>query len=152
MPHMEITVRNADEMGKWAVHFIQKLPPKGDGARLITLSGPLGAGKTTFVQAVARELGIEEMVASPTFILQKIYAAARGPFARLVHVDAYRLAHGSELLHLGWRELLSDPGNLILLEWPEKVADAVSADAMSIEIEPLEGERRKIIYGKENES
>lgn len=143
---MEQVIGNAEEMARFAATLIRAHRPRADRATLMTLSGPLGAGKTTFVQAAARELGIEEVVASPTFVLEKIYAAVRGPFARLVHIDAYRLGGGSELERLGWRELLSDARNLILLEWPERIVNAIPDDAIGITIEPLEGEARRITY------
>ncbi len=118
-----------------AARFVKKLAPSEKGATLVTLSGELGAGKTAFTQAVAKALGVEEVVNSPTFVLEKIYLLPRelggsaSKFARLVHIDAYRLEKGSELAPLGFDELMRNPGNLILFEWPERVADALPAPA-----------------------
>jgi len=105
-----------------------------DQATVIGLSGHLGAGKTAFVKAVARELGIAEEVTSPTFVLMKLYdipesAGSAGdhsannswPWKRLVHIDAYRLERTEELQALNWEQLVSDPHNLIMVEWPENV-------------------------------
>jgi tRNA threonylcarbamoyladenosine biosynthesis protein TsaE len=115
----------------------------GTGATVVTLSGELGAGKTTFAQKLARELGVEEHVTSPTFVLEKIYRLNGRQFERLVHIDAYRLESSRELEVLGFKELLDDPKNLILLEWPERVPELVPKDAISIRFD-ITGEERTI--------
>jgi tRNA threonylcarbamoyl adenosine modification protein YjeE len=91
------------------------------GATLVGLSGHLGAGKTAFVKAVAKELGVKEEVTSPTFVLMKLYDTKSKEFPRLVHIDAYRLERAEELGALNWEELMADKNNLILVEWPENV-------------------------------
>lgn len=102
--------------------LVRTLTPKAEDATLITLSGELGAGKTTFVQGIARALGITEHITSPTFVLEKVYRIPDGAFSKLVHIDAYRL-EGKSLAPLGLVELLTDSKNLILLEWPEMVSE-----------------------------
>lgn len=155
---MNAVVEGIGGMARCAVGFIATVRPKTSGATVVVLSGELGAGKTTFAQGIAKALEVEETVTSPTFVLEKIYAlpkqpldAARGKkFARLVHVDAYRLKSAHELEVLGWKELLQDPGNLIVLEWPENVASAVPKDAIRITLTGS-GDTREIFYGtKEN--
>ncbi|HVB20292.1 MAG TPA: tRNA (adenosine(37)-N6)-threonylcarbamoyltransferase complex ATPase subunit type 1 TsaE [Candidatus Paceibacterota bacterium] len=129
---MRNELRTPAELEKEAERFAGTLTP-GDRAFLVTLSGELGAGKTAFAKAVARSLGIEDLVNSPTFVLEKIYQLPEGrPFKRLIHLDAYRLEKGSELALLGFDELMLDSGNLILLEWPEKVADALPVPAVRL--------------------
>lgn len=131
-----------------AARYVRSLSASPAGATLVTLSGDLGAGKTAFVKAAARELGIEEEVKSPTFIIMQAFtlprAGSRG-FSRLVHIDAYRLKSAHELEVLGWKELLADPKTLIFLEWPEMVAPAVPATAKRITL-VHEGEERSISY------
>jgi tRNA threonylcarbamoyladenosine biosynthesis protein TsaE len=90
-------------------------------AAVIGLSGHLGAGKTTFVQAVAREMGVREDVLSPTFVLMKRYTTTNARWPYLVHIDAYRLEQPEELIALNWEALKNDPKNLIMVEWPENV-------------------------------
>lgn len=108
--------------------FIEGVRPKVEGATLITLSGELGAGKTTFTQALARALGVTEAITSPTFVLMKIYALPDGgAFKRLVHIDAYRLQGAGDLAPLGFDEVLTDRENLVVVEWPEQV-DLKTAD------------------------
>lgn len=91
-------------------------------ATVLGLSGELGAGKTAFVQSFARALLIAESVTSPTFVLARFYDIPRKtPFRRLVHVDAYRIEKEDELGPLGWKALLAEPTNLIVVEWPEQM-------------------------------
>ena len=128
-----------------AAEFAAHLTPKKDSATVVTLSGDLGAGKTAFTKALARSFGIEEEVTSPTFVIEKIYALPRGAFQRLIHIDAYRLNGAHDLDVLGWRELLQESGNLILLEWPEKVEEAIPADALRISLEYIDEHTRKVM-------
>src|ERR1700683_2680478 len=96
-------IPTADEVEHEARNFLQTLEPRADGATLITLSGELGAGKTTFTQAVAKALGVEDIVNSPTFVIEKVYNLPEGKgFHRLVHIDAYRLTSNGELAALGF--------------------------------------------------
>ncbi len=147
---MNVAIEGFERMARHAVEFVAAVRPNISGATVVALSGELGAGKTTFAQAMAKALGVEETVTSPTFVLEKIYALENQKFARLVHVDAYRLKVAHELEVLGWKELLQDPGNLIILEWPENVADVVPKDAIRITLTGS-GDTREIFYGtKEN--
>jgi tRNA threonylcarbamoyladenosine biosynthesis protein TsaE len=120
---MNYTTHNTTETQQVAYDFVSRLNPKKDSATVVGLSGDLGAGKTTFTQCVAQELGITETVVSPTFVIEKIYELENQKFTHLIHIDAYRLEHSDELVRLGWREVIADPQNLVLIEWPERVAD-----------------------------
>jgi tRNA threonylcarbamoyladenosine biosynthesis protein TsaE len=143
---VEKHIPNLDALAEEARAFITALTP-GAQATLVTLSGELGAGKTAFTQAVARALGIDEHVTSPTFVLEKIYdLPAEASFKRLVHIDAYRLSDGSDLGPLGFDALMKDGENLILLEWPEKVADALPPPIVSITLAPHADGSRTLTY------
>lgn len=145
---MEKRVQNLSELETEAVRFVSSLSPQNEKATLVTLSGELGAGKTAFTKAVAKEFGVEETVTSPTFVLEKIYQLPQGKvFKRLVHIDAYRLESGSELAPLGFGELMQDGNNLILLEWPEKVADGLPTPSMKISIAVHDDGSRTLLYG-----
>lgn len=119
---------------------------KGETATVIALSGDLGAGKTTLTQELARQLGVTETVISPTFVIMKEYAITRGPYAQLVHIDAYRLESAAELERLGWYDLLRDAKNLILIEWPEKVPEAIPSDAHRVSLQHASDEERSIEF------
>src|SRR3989344_1150638 len=148
---MKRSVSSAGAMQDFAAEFVAELARGASSATVIALSGELGAGKTTFAQAAAKALGVEETVNSPTFVIEKIYQlppldSARGEnkFSRLIHIDAYRLKAADELYSLGWSELIADPSNLIIVEWPEHVREAIPQNAHRIQIASGEGERRTI--------
>ena len=147
---MELHSHSAEELQGHAALFVSELQPRQE-ALVVALSGELGAGKTTFVQGIAKALGVEESVTSPTFVLEKIYALDGRRFSHLVHIDAYRLKGAHELESLGWKELLADSGNLILLEWPEHVAALIPEDAIRIRFD-IAGDGRIItINGEEKD-
>jgi tRNA threonylcarbamoyl adenosine modification protein YjeE len=129
-----------------AREFVNSLTPT-DSAVLVTLSGDLGAGKTTFVKGMARALGIKEHVTSPTFVIMKIYDLEGQAFDRLVHMDAYRLKGLHHLKVLGWDEIVANPKNLICIEWPEKIAEAIPPTAKQITFRYSDDATRHIIYG-----
>lgn len=139
----EVSARNLGEFEACAAEFARGQRPRAEGATLVTLSGELGAGKTAFVKAAARALGVLDTVPSPTFVLENIYALPEGSaFSRLIHMDAYRLESGNDLGPLAFAEYMKDPANLIFLEWPERVADALPGECIRIEIAgELAGER-----------
>ena len=131
---------------KFAQEFVQNLK-SGEKACVVGLSGDLGSGKTTFTQMAAKELGVIETVTSPTFVIEKIYPLDKlgaGKFKKLIHIDAYRLESGKELLSLGWQEIISDPKNLILIEWPERVADILPKDMKKLSFKFVDEERREV--------
>jgi tRNA threonylcarbamoyladenosine biosynthesis protein TsaE len=142
-----IHIENADAMRSFAAESIRTFQAYANAASVIALSGELGAGKTTFVQAVAKSLGVEETVNSPTFVIEKIYALPEGRiWKQLVHIDAYRLTSTEELRMLGWDELIKVGQNLIIIEWPEHVKGAIPESAHHIAIEIEDGEARTISY------
>lgn len=113
---------------------------------ILALSGPLGAGKTTFVQALSRVLGAKGNPRSPTFSLVRSYAVKAGDIKTLVHVDAYRIEDERDILPLGLDEYLSEPGTVVAIEWSERIANFIRATkvpVLSIAIEPdISGIRR----------
>ncbi len=138
----DITVLNAE-----ASAFTQGLAPLPNGATLVTLSGELGAGKTAFVKASARAFGVEDIVTSPTFVLEKVYVLSNKAFKKLVHIDAYRLEAGESLAALGFDEVMKDPNNLVMLEWPERVHEMLPKATVSISLLMLPDGSRAITYG-----
>lgn len=127
--------------------FIEALDPEDRSATLVTLSGELGAGKTAFVQAVAAVLGVEGPITSPTFVIAKVYLLPEGQeFERLIHIDAYRLSSIGELNAIGFGEMVSNPKNLVMVEWPEQVGGLAEHASLNILIEPLPDGSRQITY------
>jgi tRNA threonylcarbamoyladenosine biosynthesis protein TsaE len=130
---MERTVKSLAELEAFAERFLVDVKPEEASATVVGLSGDLGSGKTAFVKAAARVLGITETVLSPTFVLAKFYDIPRhAAWSRLVHIDAYRLEDPSELKALRFDELIRDPRNLVLVEWPEQAGGMFPVDAHMI--------------------
>lgn len=144
---MEVICSDIEETNKEAADFARRILPSTEHATLVTFSGDLGAGKTSFIKAMAASFGIQDRVTSPTFVLEKIYEISNNSnFSKLVHIDAYRLDSSSELSQIGFDEIMNDIKNLILLEWPEKVSDGIKKVYKHITINELSDESRKITY------
>jgi len=106
----------------------------GENARpgqVYTLNGDLGVGKTVFTQGVAKGLGIEEPVNSPTFTIVQIYDEGRMPF---YHFDVYRIGDVSEMDEIGYEDCFFGEG-ICLVEWAELVEEIIPEDAISVTIE-----------------
>lgn len=115
-------------------------------AVLVTLSGDLGAGKTTFTQQLAKQLGVTEPVVSPTFGIMKGYKLADHPlYDQLIHIDAYRIEAIAEAGPLRLQELFGTPRTLICLEWPEQIASILPTDKIAVTISIEDGEARRVI-------
>lgn len=138
-------VHSTEEMYREAAQFVSTLQ-RGEQATTVTLSGDLGAGKTTFVQGTLRALGVTEHITSPTFVIQKSYELTGQIFARAIHIDAYRLKNEHELEVLGWEELAANPENLIFIEWPEKVSGLLAQSTHSLRFEYKDENTRSIFW------
>lgn len=133
---MTVSVPNQDELialGRWWGESLT-------GNEVIALTGPLGAGKTTFVKGVAAGLGIQETILSPTFVLVCEY---KGKFA-LFHFDWYRIDTQKEVEDLGFWDYLDKPG-IKIIEWPEKFQALIPQDARWIKI-AIEGSGRTVSW------
>ncbi len=113
-----------------------KILPAGT---ILAYRGDLGAGKTAFTRGLARGLGCDEMVTSPTYTIVNEYLGGRLP---LFHFDMYRLRSSDDLWDIGWEDYL-DRNGVCAVEWSENVADAME-DATTITIEKLGEESRRI--------
>jgi len=116
---------------------------KSDSATIVALWGDLGAGKTTLSQYLAKSYGIEDEVVSPTFVIMKMYDLKDSKFKKIVHIDAYRFENPDEASTIRLHELVADPKNLILIEWPELLGDRLPDRRIDVKIEH-DGEGRKV--------
>lgn len=123
------------ETEKLGEALARKLP---DGA-VVAMYGDLGAGKTAFVRGMAKGLGLDCRVSSPTFTIVNEYIGARSLF----HFDMYRLGSADELFDIGWEDYLSRDA-ICAVEWSENVREAFNGDEVTVSIEKLDEQRRKI--------
>ena len=142
---MDYITRSASETEQLGARLAERLLP-GD---VIALRGGLGAGKTAFTRGLARGLGIEDPVTSPTYTIVNEYSQGRLP---LFHFDMYRLRSAEELFDLGWEDYL-DRGGVCAVEWSENVWAALEDPiVVSIERDPEDdGLRRITITGGRHE-
>ena len=114
---------------------------------VVALYGGLGVGKTAFVRGMARGLGIRARVSSPTFTIVNEYLGLR----ELYHFDMYRLSSAEELFGIGWEDYLSR-GGICAVEWSENVAEAFDGNEISVRIDRLSDNERRIVIGEETEA
>jgi tRNA threonylcarbamoyl adenosine modification protein YjeE len=127
-----IRIADESELPSVALALAAALPERA----FVTLEGDLGAGKTTFVKAIAAAVGIDPgEVLSPTFGLIHVYDLPRsGPTARLVHADMYRLGAAADLHETGWDDAIAGPC-WVFVEWPRRIAAALPADRLDLTID-----------------
>jgi len=112
---------------------------------IFTLSGNLGAGKTTFVQGLAKALKIKNKILSPTFLIIKEFKIPKKtPFEKFYHIDCYRLENPEELLSLGFKEMIANPKNLIFIEWPEKIKKILPKKTVWLKFKVIDENKRLI--------
>lgn len=115
-------------------HFFASNPHK-----VVLFNGLMGAGKTTFIKALCKQLGVEDAISSPTFSLVNEYETAEGK--RIYHFDLYRIIVETEALDMGIEEYLYS-GNWCFIEWPEKIPNLLPEKFTTVNIREIEtGER-----------
>lgn len=145
MPHMqEYRIRGVEELGTIVGDVLKTLRTRSEnGAAVIALSGELGAGKTAFVQTLARTLGVRETVTSPTFVVMKKYETESAMFPHLVHIDAYRIEDRDEMRPLRFTDELAQNGAIIAIEWAERIETLLPPETIHIAF-AIVGEERII--------
>ena len=146
MRAIEIITKSSKETKKagMALGQIWGREPLSNKALVVALEGDLGSGKTTFIQGLAQGLKVKENILSPTFVIQKDFLLKLKNFKNLYHIDAYRLKNPEELLELGFKDLIGNPENLIVIEWADKIKKILPKEILKIEFENLGEDKRKI--------
>ena len=137
---MRIEIKNQDSIKEAAQQFIREM---GD-SRVVAFYGKMGAGKTTFIKAICEELGVEDVITSPTFAIVNEYEA---PDTTIYHFDFYRIKKLEEVYDMGYEDYFYG-GGLCFIEWPELIEELLPEDALRITItEQSDGSR--IVEGLE---
>jgi tRNA threonylcarbamoyladenosine biosynthesis protein TsaE len=134
-----IPIKSLKEIDQAAESFLRAM---GE-AKVIAVSGEMGAGKTTFIQALCRNLGITAEVNSPTFSLVNQYFTPEGH--SIFHFDLYRIEDPAELFDMGYEEYFFS-GELCFIEWPEKASHLIPDEALRLEIVVGENESRELQF------
>lgn len=147
--------------------LFNRVKKTGKTALVIGLIGELGGGKTTFLQGFAKGLGIKEKILSPTFVILKRFKITKlktqnskrkataqnsklNEFENFYHIDCYRIKKPKELLDLGFKKIISDPKNIVAIEWAEKIKKILPKNTLKIKFEFIDKKTRKISFGKIN--
>jgi tRNA threonylcarbamoyladenosine biosynthesis protein TsaE len=136
--HLKLDERELREWGEALGRAVN--PPL-----LITLTGELGAGKTTLAQSICLGYGVREEITSPTYSLVHEYSTER---SAVFHIDLYRLDSPTQLTNLGWDEIMGSR-SLVLVEWPERAGPRLPEDHLPIDLDyvPDDPTRRILLAG-----
>ena len=134
---MEIRIENLDNIRAAAREFIENM---GD-ARVFAFYGKMGAGKTTFVKAICEELGVEDVITSPTFAIINEYEGEE----TIYHFDFYRIKKLEEVYDMGYEDYFYS-GALCFIEWPELIEEILPEDAVRVSIVEQEDGTRTVSF------
>lgn len=135
---MEIVIRDRKHLAEAARTFLREYRDR----RIFAFYGAMGAGKTTIIKAICRELGATDLVSSPTFTLVNEYRTVTGQI--LYHIDFYRIRKQEEVFDFGIEEYL-DGTSFCFMEWPELVEDLLPDGTVSVRISVSEDEQRILV-------
>lgn len=141
-PALDMLSHSPDQTRALAAQ-LGRLLPRGS---VVLLAGSIGAGKTTFVQGLARPWKLSDAVHSPTFTLVSEHSGedTQGQPLRLYHMDLYRLAGVDDVNGFGFEDYLDDPNGLVVIEWPERARAAMPAEHLLVELEVVADSKRSI--------
>ena len=137
---MEIKIENLEHIREAARQFIAEM---GD-RKVFAFYGSMGAGKTTFVKAVCEELGVEDVITSPTFAIINEYHAETQDLT-IYHFDFYRIKKLEEVYDMGYEDYFYS-GALCFIEWPELIEDLLPEEAVKVSITEKEDGSRAILF------
>ena len=142
---MEIKITDIEHIGEAARQFVSHI---GD-SRVFAFYGHMGAGKTTFIKAVCEELGVEDVITSPTFAIVNEYTLSNsgqlpiGNCQSIFHFDFYRIKKLEEVYDMGYEDYFYS-GNLCFIEWPELIEELLPEDAVKVSIAEQEDGSRTV--------
>ena len=136
---MEIKIASLEEMGTAAKQFVLAMGEK----KVFAFYGKMGAGKTTFIKTVCEELGVKDVINSPTFAIVNEYVDGQGE--PIYHFDFYRIKKEQEVLDLGYEDYVYS-GYVCFMEWPELIENLLPDDTVRVVIEEEMDGSRKILF------
>ena len=136
---MRIEIKKQDNLREAARQFIEQM---GD-SHVFAFYGKMGAGKTTFIKAICEELGVEDVITSPTFAIINEYES---PDTTIYHFDFYRIKKLEEVYDMGYEDYFYS-GGLCFIEWPELIEELLPEDAVRIIIEE-QPDGSRVVYTK----
>ena len=136
---MEIKINSLDNIHEAAKAFLAGMGT----AKVFAFYGKMGAGKTTFIKAICEELGVSDVITSPTFALVNEYTA--GNCAAIYHFDFYRIKKLEEVYDMGYEDYFYG-GNLCFLEWPELIEEILPEDTTKVTITEEADGSRKVVW------
>ena len=139
---MEIKIESLDGIRAAAKEFVANI---GD-ATVFAFYGSMGAGKTTFIKAVCEELGVEDVITSPTFAIVNEYRSATTD-EPIYHFDFYRIKKLDEVYDMGYEDYIYS-GALCFIEWPELIEELLPTDAVKVNITVGEDGCRKVVVNE----
>ena len=138
------------EKQTYIIEYLDDLPevvneilPILQKAKITTLTGDLGAGKTTLVKEVCKQLGINDLVSSPTFSIINEYQDLNGDM-KVYHMDLYRIIDEEELINIGFEDYLYS-GELVFIEWPQIAEQLLPSETIGIHIKIFDNSSRRLI-------
>lgn len=138
---MKITISNIDDIRTAAREFVDNM----GRSHVFAFYGKMGAGKTTFIKAICEELGVEDVITSPTFAIVNEYEAADGQ--PIFHFDFYRIKKLDEVYDMGYEDYFYS-GALCFLEWPELIEELLPEDAVKVTVEQEPDGTRVVIMNE----
>lgn len=137
--NMDISINSLEEIEKAAKEFVAAM----DNRTVFAFYGKMGAGKTTFIKAVCEELGVEDVINSPTFAIVNEYVDGKGE--PIYHFDFYRIKNQQEVLDIGYEDYVYS-GHVCFMEWPELIENLLPDDAVKVTIEEEMDGSRKVTF------
>jgi tRNA threonylcarbamoyladenosine biosynthesis protein TsaE len=135
---MEIKISDLDHIRETAREFIDNMGSR----KVFAFYGKMGAGKTTFIKAVCEELGVEDVITSPTFAIINEYS---GKDDTIYHFDFYRIKKLEEVYDMGYEDYFYS-GALCFIEWPELIEEVLPEDAVKVQIIEKEDGTRAVLF------